>query len=409
MRRQNLLFPLGMAVAVSAQAQSSVTLYGLIDEGVNYITSVQVAQGSSQHPLGRSLFSISDGVGRGFGGSRWGLKGSEDLGGGLYAIFTLENGFDITNGTLGQGGAEFGRQAFVGLKGQFGQITAGRQYDSAADFVGPLSPVQIGGLVGALPGDVTGLAYTRRYNNVIKYASLSYGGFSFGGMYAPGGRAGDLTGSQVYALAAGYAGGNLHAAVAYLNGRDPNLSVFGTNPNSGSSTSDNLGSVGSAGAPQSNPIYSGFASARTFEALSAGTSYQIGTVTISGIYSRVAFDNMGDLSSGPDPFGYKGTVFFNNAAASLAYQINSTVLIGGAYTYTHGSSINGRDGATYHQGILTMQYFISKQTELYLFGTYQVARGIDSLGHSAVATIDLISPSSTSHQLVVRAGVVHRF
>ena len=65
-----------------------------------------------------------------------GIKGSEDLGGGMRALFVLENGFDITNGTSGQGGRQFGRQAFVGLgSDRYGTVTLGRQYTSLDDFV----------------------------------------------------------------------------------------------------------------------------------------------------------------------------------------------------------------------------------------------------------------------------------
>jgi predicted porin len=64
------------------------------------------------------------------------LKGEEDLGGGLKAIFQLENGFDPGTGKLNQGGREFGRQAFVGLtRDQWGTVTLGRQYDPLVDMV----------------------------------------------------------------------------------------------------------------------------------------------------------------------------------------------------------------------------------------------------------------------------------
>lgn len=62
-------------------------------------------------------------------GDRWGLIGSEDVGGGLKAIFRLEGGFNVDNGMLGQGGAEFGRKAYVGLASPVGTVTLGRQYD----------------------------------------------------------------------------------------------------------------------------------------------------------------------------------------------------------------------------------------------------------------------------------------
>ena len=73
------------------------------------------------------------------GGLRLGI-GKEDLGGGLKAIFVLENGFNVFNGTLGQGGDMFGRQAYVGLStAQYGTVTLGRQYDSVVDFTGDLA------------------------------------------------------------------------------------------------------------------------------------------------------------------------------------------------------------------------------------------------------------------------------
>ena len=79
------------SIGVAAHAQSSVTLYGLIDAGVSYVNnSSSTVTGHSN-----SLTKYDDGVAQ---GSRWGLKGSEDLGNGLKAIFTLENGFNSGNG-----------------------------------------------------------------------------------------------------------------------------------------------------------------------------------------------------------------------------------------------------------------------------------------------------------------------
>src|SRR5471032_3461610 len=109
---------------IQAHAQNSVTLYGIIDTGFTYTHN----SGGSASQFGLSSGNES--------GSRWGLKGSEDLGGGLKTIFQLENGFNSTTGKLGQGGREFGRQAFAGLSGtNWGTVTLGRQYDPVADLV----------------------------------------------------------------------------------------------------------------------------------------------------------------------------------------------------------------------------------------------------------------------------------
>src|SRR5260370_5619318 len=116
-----LLAALG-SVASAAQAQFSVTLYGFIDAGISYVNSRRIATGGSG-----KLVKVDDGVAK---ANRWGLRGTEDLGGGLKAIFVLENGFRVANGSLGQGGALFGRQAYVGVtKDDIGSFTLGRPYN----------------------------------------------------------------------------------------------------------------------------------------------------------------------------------------------------------------------------------------------------------------------------------------
>jgi outer membrane protein OmpU len=100
----------------SAQAQSSVQIYGILDAGVTMLSNV----------AGAKAWVSDSGVQQ---ANRLGFIGSEDLGGGNKAVFRLENGFSLNNGTLGQGGLLFGRQAYVGLSNPFGTVTLGRQYD----------------------------------------------------------------------------------------------------------------------------------------------------------------------------------------------------------------------------------------------------------------------------------------
>ncbi|RBB94738.1 porin, partial [Pseudomonas sp. MWU12-2115] len=164
---------------------------------------------------GKHLYSMASGV---LQGSRFGMRGTEDLGGGLKAIFTLENGFDVNSGKLGQGGLMFGRQAYVGLSSQYGTVTPGRQYDSVVDFVGPLEAGdQWGGYIAAHPGDLDNFNNAYRVNNAVKFTSQSYGGFTFGGLYSFGGQAGQFSKNQVWSLGAGYNNGPLVLGVGYLN------------------------------------------------------------------------------------------------------------------------------------------------------------------------------------------------
>ena len=105
-------------------AQSSVALYGVVD------VAVERVKGAT------SLTRVTSGQQQ---GSRWGLRGTEDLGGGLKAMFVLEAGINADTGTLGQGGRAFGRQSYVGLGGGWGAVRLGRQYtpmDDIASIIG---------------------------------------------------------------------------------------------------------------------------------------------------------------------------------------------------------------------------------------------------------------------------------
>src|ERR1700761_1106909 len=119
------------AMTSIAHAQSSVTLYGALDTSIAYFGNQQ----GTNHSGG--TFEMAAGN---ISPNLWGLKGTEDLGGGLSAIFKLESGFNIDNGRLGQGSRIFGRTAMVGLTGDnTGTISLGRQYDPLIDLIQPLT------------------------------------------------------------------------------------------------------------------------------------------------------------------------------------------------------------------------------------------------------------------------------
>ena len=245
-----------LAIAGTAQAQSAVTLYGIVDDGFNW----------TSNSGGHNLYNMSSGV---MQASRWGLRGKEDLGGGLGALFVLENGFDLNTGSLAQKnrgstqGLMFGRQAYVGLSSAYGSVLLGRQYDSVVDYVGPFeSGTQWAGYLGAHPGDLDNINNAYRVNNAIKYASTPYNGLTFGGVYSLGGVAGEVSRNQVWSVGAGYANGPLTLGVGYLNARNPNVGFFGDNGASTAATA--------SGNFISSPVYSGFASARTYRSRPQG-------------------------------------------------------------------------------------------------------------------------------------------
>ncbi|MDE1171430.1 MAG: porin [Verrucomicrobium sp.] len=377
------------AFAGVAHAQSSVTLYGIIDEGFNINTNAG----------GKHLYNLSSGV---LQGSRWGLRGTEDLGGGLKAIFVLENGFDVNNGKLGQGGLMFGRQAYVGLSSQFGTVTLGRQYDSVVDYVGPLEAGdQWGGYIAAHPGDLDNFNNAYRTNNTVKYTSANYGGLTFGGTYSFGGVAGNITSNQIWSLGAGYNNGPLVLGVGYLNARTPAASggLF-----------NNGGTAAAANAAVTSPVYAGFASANTYQVIGAGGAYTFGAATVGVTYSNVRFGNLG--SSYASPFrGQSAT--FNNGEVNFKYQLTPALLVGAAYDYTRGAEINGGSRAQYHQGAVGVDYFLSKRTDVYVTGVYQHALGdtVNAAGATVDATagINGLTGSSNQNQFTARVGIRHKF
>lgn len=165
-----------------ALAQSSVTLYGVVDVGYQW-NEVPTNVGTAAAPrLQQESFSAING-GHVFG-NRWGLRGSEDLGGGWQAIFTLESGFAIDTGTQGQGGRLFGRQAFVGLSSDYGQLAAGRlaTFSSGTgsfDMFGRVDPFMTGFGLAALANTFIS-SNALRFDNAVLYRSPNIAGFQGG-------------------------------------------------------------------------------------------------------------------------------------------------------------------------------------------------------------------------------------
>ena len=121
-------------LASGAYAQSSVTVYGIVDTGVEYVNNANANKDG--------VVRLSSGA---MNTSRIGFRGTEDLGGGLKAVFQLENGFKTDTGEFDSAGLLFGRQANVGLEGSFGRIVAGRSYSTTYDFILPFDPMGYSG------------------------------------------------------------------------------------------------------------------------------------------------------------------------------------------------------------------------------------------------------------------------
>jgi predicted porin len=151
-------------------AQASVTLYGVADVWLGSSKVEVGGVGNRQNVIDTS----------GVNGSRWGLKGVEDLGGGMKAIFTLESGFSLDTGASAQGGLLFGRQAFVGFQSSLGTVTLGRHYGAYEDLHAIVNHNYAAFTFQSDPGvAANGIPdYAVRINNSVAYTSPAFSGFS---------------------------------------------------------------------------------------------------------------------------------------------------------------------------------------------------------------------------------------
>ena len=371
--------------ASAANAQSSVTLYGLIDASVAFTNNINTSAGGGQrYAMGSGLIN----------GSRWGLRGSEDLGGGLKAIFQLENGFNINNGAFGQQGREFGRQAFVGLSSnQFGTLTVGRQYDSVVDYLGPLSltGTGYGGTVAAHPYDNDNLDNSIRISNSVKYTSVNYNGLKFGGLYGFSNQADGFATNRAYSAGVSYAYAGFNFAAGYLQ----------LNNSLGSSANLN-------GAVSDAPI-----SAARERVYGAGLNYAFGPAVVGFVFTQSKYDNAGVgtvVTSGVPAGAY---VRFNNYELNARYNITPAWNVAAQYTFTQSrepgflANGSGEDSPKFHTATVMSTYSLSKRTDVYGIVAYTRFSGTNYLGGATINGGG--GASSTNKQVLAGVGIRHRF
>ncbi|MBN3724008.1 porin [Burkholderia sp. Ac-20379] len=364
---------------IAGFAQSSVTLYGVIDEGLNY----------TNNSNGHAAYQMQSGFAQ---GSRWGLKGTEDLGGGMSALFQLENGFDVNSGALGQGHRMFGRQAYVGLGSkQFGTVTFGRQYDSVVDYLAPLTAN--GNWAGYLlshPYDNDNTDNSFRLNNSVKYTSQNYGGFSFGGLYGFSNQAGGFANNRAYSLGAQYTGGPLQLAAAYMQ-----INRAGANAGGSLATDD-----------------TDFVAGRE-QVWGAGVNYTIGPAVLGFVYSHTTLNDATSSVYVGNFANAANSLKFDNFEVNAKYDITKAAYVGAMYNYTigHFNSTAGNAKPKWHQFGLMADYALSKRTDVYVQGMYQHLAG----GSAVAAPLNTAyitgadAPSSTANQFVARVAMRHLF
>ncbi|WP_374640051.1 porin [Hydrogenophaga sp.] len=203
------LIALAALASTAAFAQSSVTLYGVADASLSKVTDKSAALSSAG--------TMNN------GNSRWGIRGTEDLGGGLKAGFNFEQGLSLNDGTLAKsGGGEFGRAAWMNLSGGFGEVRLGRTlnpsfYAAAAwELTGTANYSAVTSQFGAVLGGI-------RNSSQIAYTSPNMGGFSATvGYVLKGNSANEKAKVDLNAI---YANGPLAVALGYNKVQDAEKNV----------------------------------------------------------------------------------------------------------------------------------------------------------------------------------------
>ncbi|CAB3775763.1 porin [Pararobbsia alpina] len=380
MKKTLLLAGITGLFASMAHAQSNVTLYGLLDAGVTYTSNDQKQSGANFRATGNQT-----------SGSRFGLAGAEDLGGGLKAIFTLESGFDVFDGTA-DNDRLFNRQSWVGLSSPtWGAVTIGRQYDSVVDYLSPLSLANIdekgGGRMFSHPFNNDNLNASFRINNSFKYASPNWGGFSFGALYgASNDENGMSSNNRAYSIGAKYENGPLRLAASYLALNEPN-------------------GAGNSGGAVSNDYAFQADKQQTF---GVGGSYAFGPATLGFVYTQTTLDSVQNFGagSGLSTVG-SSDMKINNYELNGKYSVTPAWLLSAAYTFTDAKyrTTTGDQKGNWNQFTIMSDYSLSKRTDVYLAAAYQTAGGDADRAFIAGGS----GYSDSDSQVVVTTGMRHRF
>lgn len=356
MKKTLLAAALIAGFAGAAQAETSVTLYGLLDSGIGY------QQFKGTNAAGDSIKASRTGIlNGGQSGNRWGLKGAEDLGQGLKAVFVLESGFNINDGTSGQSSRLFGRQATVGLASDaWGQLDFGRQTNIASKyFAGVASPFGTDWSQAQI-GAAFSTAGSLRYDNMVMYQTPNFSGFQFGLGYsfnANGSQAfkqsgGDEPNTRAWTTGLRYSNGPIAAALTYDQFKSADTAATRATNKAGISVKSwNLGASYDFEVVK---VHAAFGQTRNgwFEAPSALDSKVTGFDSFTGMNAIDGLKINSYALGLSAPVGANGKVLAGWTMADLR---------------NDGTGASGRKQQVYSLGY---SYGLSKRTSVYALGSY---------------------------------------
>jgi predicted porin len=364
-------------VSAPAFAQSSVTLYGILDTGIEYVSHANAA---GDHVV--RMPGITGEL-----PSRWGLRGAEDLGGGYKAVFALESGFNTRGGDSGQGGRLFGRQAWVGIASPYGQLSLGRQYTMTywamadADILGP-DIYGSGSLDSYLPN--------ARSDNTIGYKG-SFHGLTVGATYSFGRDSAGTGNSPGQGTCAGQVAGHSTDCRQWSAMLKYDASVFGV----AAAYDEQRG-----GATAAANFFDGVAPFPLTSGADKDIRMQLNAwVNLFGVKLGGGWVGRHVDTDSPATPNVHSNLFYLGAAYSIT---PAFTLDGEAYRIT-----NAQQDARATMGTLRGTYSLSKATAVYLQGSY--------LGNSSHGRYSLSSggggttPAAGQNQTGLMAGIRHAF
>jgi GBP family porin len=336
----------------SVHASSNVTMYGIADSAVTYVSN---KQGSSSTELNSGNLNTS----------RWGLRGKEDLGGGLSAIFNFEAGIGLDTGSIGSATTFWNRQSWVGLSStSWGELKAGYQRPSFYDLFGPLSHtppfgspaarIDGAGIAGSSLARFNNTIGTTRYANSVKYITPNMMGFKLHTFMGLGEVAGSSSANRTLNIGLGYKKDNLTAGISYL-------------------TTECLNAAGCLNNQAKDKV------------AGVGVGYTINRIQINGIYT-----------SQKNSKNIRGNDA-DTASVSVSVPINQWTLAAGYQMLNDKSNLN----QDVKQLNFSALYNLSKRTALYTIIARQTVK------NGGIAGISFLSSSSSQNQ--ASFGLRHRF
>ncbi|WP_051369727.1 MULTISPECIES: porin [Cupriavidus] len=330
-------------------AQSSVTIYGVADTYLEYSSNNRSAVAGDNSA--KSAVKLTS---AGLSGPRWGLRGVEDLGGGMKALFVLESGFNIDTGTMADTSRLFNRQSFVGMESPYGRLTFGRQYTTFFDILANFTPLYYSGTYE--PFSV--LLGPLRVDNAVKYR-IALGALTAQAHYAFGEQPGSIQASASWGGGVSYGSGPFAVSAIYDQGNGPDTAA-------------------------------GIAKSR--KAAVAGT-YTQGPIRLSAGYRWGKDVAANGATSSRD----------NMYWAGIGYQIATPFGLTLAYYYDDIKSKAGvANPANPQQYVLQGIYSLSKRTDVYGVAAYAKNSALN------FASLQTLAPGKTN-QTGVALGIRHKF